>query len=171
MSAQREIIPNRIGVFSLSWNYKSILLWSHYADSHKGYCVGFNVGKLKRFCEKTFLEHQETISLEEVRYQEKYPFINAYKLSSDERLKCQLLTKSPEWQYEKEYRLIWFLGANNRLRIDDGIIRRVILGCRMTSADKDEIISILKTRKDRIYLYEAKERRDSFGLDFRFVKY
>lgn len=92
-------------------------------------------------------------------------------MSPDERLKYQLLTKSPEWQYEKEYRLIWFTGANEKLRIDDGIIKRVILGCKMTQVDKDEIISILKTRKDKVYLYQAKKKEDAFGSDFKCVKY
>lgn len=168
---QERIIPSMVGVFSLSGNYKSILLWSHYSDSHKGFCVGFNVMRLKRFCQKRFIDLEETISLEEVNYSEKYPFIDAYRMSSDERLKYQLLTKSPEWQYEKEYRLIWFKGAKKKLRIDDGIIKRVILGCKMTQADKDEIISILKDRKNKVYLYQAKKREDAFKLDFELIRY
>ena len=168
---QETIISSMVGVFSLSGNCKSILLWSHYSDSHKGFCVGFNVGRLKGFCQKRLIELDERISLEQVEYSEKYPFIDAYQLSADERLKYQLLTKSPEWQYEKEYRLIWFKGANKKLRIDDGIIKRVILGCKMTETDKDEIISILKTRKHRVHLYQATKKQDAFGLDFKFVKY
>ena len=168
---QEGIILATIGVFSLSGNYRSILLWSHYANSHKGFCIGFNVRQLKRFCLKRDHELGEAISLEEVEYREKYPFINAYTSSKDERLKSQLLTKSPEWNYERECRLIWFKGANKRLKINDGIIRRVILGCRTSQLDKDEIISILKTRKDRIYLYQAKKKQDSFGLDFELIPY
>lgn len=168
---QEEFISSMVGVFSLSGNCKSILLWSHYSDSHKGFCVGFNVRRLKRFYQKRFIELEERMSLEKVEYSEKYPFIDAYRMSSDERLKYQLLTKSPEWQYEKEYRLIWFKGANKKLRIDEGIIKRVILGCKMTQVDKDEIISILKTRTDKVYLYQAKKKQDAFGLDFEFVKY
>jgi len=168
---QEKIISSMVGVFSLSGNYKGISLWSHYADSHKGFCVGFNARKLKGFCQKRFIGAEEVISLEEVEYSEKYPFINALRMSTEERLNYQLLTKSPEWQSEKEYRLIWFKGANKKLRIDDGIIKRVILGCKMTQGDKDEIISILKTRKDKVYLYQAKKKQDAFGLNFKFVKY
>lgn len=168
---QERIISSMVGVFSLSGNYRSILLWSHYSDSHKGFCVGFNVRRLKRLCQKRFTGLEERISLEKVEYCEKYPFIDAYKMSPDERLRYQLLTKSPEWQYEKEYRLIWFKGANKKLTLDGGIIKRVILGCKITQIEKDEIISILKTRKDKLYLYQAMKKRDAFGLDFKFVKY
>ena len=171
LKIQEGIILDTIGVFSLSGNYKSILLWSHYANSHRGFCVGLNVMKLKRFCQKEYVEQQEVISLEEVGYQDKYPVINAYRMSNDERLKCQLLTKSPEWGYEKEYRLIWFMGSNRKLKIDDGIIRRVILGCKMIPNDKDKIISILKARKDKVHLYQAIRKQDSFGLEFKLIKY
>ena len=34
------------GVLSLSKSYNHQLLWSHYADSHKGYCVGYDVSVL-----------------------------------------------------------------------------------------------------------------------------
>jgi hypothetical protein len=167
---QRGIIDTTVGVFSLSGNYKSILLWSHYANSHKGFCIGFNVNKLKKFCQKRYAEAGEVISLEEVEYPDKYPFID-YRASKDERLKSQLLTKSSEWQYEREYRLIWFLGANKKLKIDDGIIRRVILGCKMIQDDKDKVISILKARKSRIHLYQARNKEDSFDLDFELIHY
>jgi hypothetical protein len=168
---QEGLLSDVIGIFSLSGNYKSILLWSHYADSHKGFCVGFNVRKLINFCGRRYVELQELISLEEVSYREKYPFINAYEMSKNERLKGQVLTKSPEWRYEREYRLIWFRGGNKKLNIDDGIIKRVILGCKMTQVGKDEIISILKTRKDRVYLYQAKQKQGSFGLDFQLIQH
>ncbi|MEI6866652.1 DUF2971 domain-containing protein [Flavicella sp.] len=36
---------HRISCFSE--NYKEILMWSHYADKHKGICVGYNIEKNK----------------------------------------------------------------------------------------------------------------------------
>ena len=31
-----------LGVLCLSACDNSILMWSHYADEHKGFCIGFN---------------------------------------------------------------------------------------------------------------------------------
>src|SRR6218665_1281944 len=37
----------RLGILCLSERWDSILMWSHYADLHKGYCVGFHENKLR----------------------------------------------------------------------------------------------------------------------------
>ena len=40
MAIKTENVPN--GFFSLSNNYDNYLMWSHYANNHKGICIGFN---------------------------------------------------------------------------------------------------------------------------------
>jgi hypothetical protein len=177
-----EIITDRvykdIGVFSLSGHYENILLWSHYADKHKGFCVEFDARRLYLFCIKYLkdLESQsrrgfQSIIFRNVTYAEKYPVLNAYRIELAERTLTQLLTKSNDWWYEQEYRIVWFHGADKKLIIDDGIISKVILGCQMFGPDREEIISILKSRSDRIPLLRAKKKLDSFGLDFEYLNY
>jgi len=34
------------GIIALSSRWDSILMWSHYANNHKGYCIGFDSKKL-----------------------------------------------------------------------------------------------------------------------------
>lgn len=46
-----EIDNKRIGIACLSENWNSLLMWSHYAENHKGYCTGFDE-KWIRFCQK-----------------------------------------------------------------------------------------------------------------------
>lgn len=82
-----------------------------------------------------------------------------------------MLTKSNDWGYEQEYRIVWFYGADMKLIIDHGIISKVILGCQMSDPDREEIISILKSRSERIPLFRAKKKIDSFGLDFEYLSY
>ena len=38
----KQYYTNNLGVFSLASDYSNLLLWSHYSDSHKGFCVGFD---------------------------------------------------------------------------------------------------------------------------------
>ena len=54
--AKEQIILNKIsieiqdkfyGVLSMSCIWNSILMWSHYSDKHKGYCIGFHEEKLR----------------------------------------------------------------------------------------------------------------------------
>ena len=40
---------NRLGIFCLSANCSSILSWSHYSDSHRGFCIGFDTSVLFDF--------------------------------------------------------------------------------------------------------------------------
>lgn len=128
-----------IGVFSLTANLNRILSWSHYADSHKGFCVGFHTLNMKAFLKK----HGPFLDLRSVDYTKEYPFINAYKTSDEEIANKIVWTKSMDWKYEHEYRVLWLNGANKSLRIPDGIIRRVVLGCQVNPTDKAEMISIL----------------------------
>lgn len=37
-----EVYKKFIGVFSVSTDPNNILMWSHYADNHKGFCIRFN---------------------------------------------------------------------------------------------------------------------------------
>ncbi|HGY1053520.1 TPA: DUF2971 domain-containing protein, partial [Aeromonas salmonicida subsp. pectinolytica] len=39
---QPESCTNATRFVSLSRNNTNILMWSHYADSHKGFCIGFS---------------------------------------------------------------------------------------------------------------------------------
>ena len=163
----REVRSNEVGVFSLTANLNSILSWSHYADSHRGFCIGFYTGNLKVFLEKSGLP----LELGAVNYTKEYPFINAYKTSMVEKTKRVLQTKSIDWEYENEYRILRIYGANKSLKIPNGIIRRVILGCQVNPKDKIEMIRILKSRAGRISLFQAKQKEDSFGLRFELVRY
>jgi hypothetical protein len=156
-----------IGVFSLTANLKSILSWSHYADSHRGFCVGFHTWNLKAFLEKC----GPLLDLRPVNYTKEYPFINAYRTSDEEKTNKMVWTKSTDWGYENEYRILWLTGANKPLKIPNGVIRRVVLGCQVSPTNIDEMISILRSRADRISLFQAKPKVDSFGLRFDFIRY
>lgn len=73
-----------------------ILMWSHYADKHKGCCIGFSLSGLL----ETF-----TFQLRTVRYTdvfEKYDYCS----NSSAALDHMITTKSVKWKYEKEIRLL-----------------------------------------------------------------
>jgi hypothetical protein len=163
---QKEVIRRMrstdFGVFSLTTNLSSILSWSHYADWHRGFCVGFHTLSLGAFLEK----QGPSLDIRPVDYTEEYPLINAYKTSDDEKTNKIIWTKSKDWKYEDEYRVLWLNGANKFLKIPDGIIRRVVLGWKVSPTDKAEMISILRPRTDRISLFQAEAKGNSFSLRF-----
>lgn len=45
----QEIDDKRIGITCFSEKWNSMLMWSHYANDHKGYCIGFDEKKNEVF--------------------------------------------------------------------------------------------------------------------------
>ena len=81
-----------VGCFS-STN-KSILMWSHYADNHRGVCIGYDFNKYKHL-------------LYPIDYREDY-FDNCSQNVADSpyAADCAKLIKCIEWCYEHEWRII-----------------------------------------------------------------
>lgn len=74
----------------------SILMWSHYSNHHKGFCIGYDISKIEKKIKKEFYPvfYHETF----------FPFVK-----TDEDIKTgkfNSLIKYKDWQYEKEWRLI-----------------------------------------------------------------
>lgn len=86
----KEKISNNKILFCFSETFKSPPMWAHYADNHKGVCLGFKVNQihLKKVC----YDHSR---------------LKRENFDSDNKLIAALLRcKSKDWEYEKERRMI-----------------------------------------------------------------
>ena len=141
METQQFIQKNKnSGVLCLSEGYNSILMWSHYAEKHKGVCFEFsraadnclgNIG----ICSP-------------VQYYRLYPIIDLEQLliNRDGRtIGLMMKTKSEEWAYEKEWRLITEEDGNKEC-LWPGPISRVILGIKIEDPFKSDIKDLCKER-------------------------
>ena len=161
------------GLFSVSEIEDSILMWSHYSDSHKGFCVGFDVKELDKYFQRS-PKHNLAIELRRIKYSKHYPILNPSKIYPEHTEESNIepiVTKSSDWHYENEYRFIAFGDANVALQIDGGIIKKVILGCKMSEKDELEIKQVLKSRPTKVELLKAKLKESYFGLDFTKIDY
>ena len=98
-SENKKWIRDNYGVTCFSANYDNILMWSHYSDKHKGICIGFDLIQDFEFFKYAY----------NVKYPEVYPTVNLIKDRMDRKtslIQFQLATKSLDWQYENEVRLI-----------------------------------------------------------------
>lgn len=86
-------IDEQYRVYCLGPDPKNLLMWSHYADSHRGICLEFSLSN-KIFCAALKCEYSST-----------FPIMTLHDDSDDAAL-LSLLAKSDVWSYEKEYRLI-----------------------------------------------------------------
>jgi hypothetical protein len=101
---------DKFEICCFSKNYKNILMWSHYADSHKGICIG-----IKTIYEdnSNLIEFQKVKDIDKIKAEsviynldnKKIPPVN-YQNLTKELLEQSLITKSLHWKYEEEYRTI-----------------------------------------------------------------
>lgn len=137
-----EINDKRIGIACLSENWNSILMWSHYADNHKGYCIGFDE-KWIRFCQKFG-------KVKRVNYTNKYPEVDKKLNTSKLTLEQKFFCKSIDWKYEEEIRLVNIYDDKkepNRIEVlENKHIKEVILGLNMPEDERAEIIAIAKEK-------------------------
>ncbi len=113
-----------------------ILMWSHYADQHKGFVLQFDiVHDVRNF-----------LPIIKVNYSNKYPLINWSKLTPAVTA-IALKRKHKEWEYEKEWRIINTSGARTYFKFKPEVIIGLTFGCRASERFKNKIFKILQTRK------------------------
>ncbi|MFC3914625.1 DUF2971 domain-containing protein [Pseudaeromonas sharmana] len=102
---------NDVGVISFTENHNNLLMWSHYADQHKGVVVEFDYRKLEAYFNNRFSMES---SIARVLYNRE----RCSSLLEDVCLKDFLLTKSDDWLYEKEHRVLAHLIHADKLVVN-----------------------------------------------------
>ena len=121
----KRVMSEHTGVCCLSETPTSNLMWAHYADAHRGVCIGME------------LDHSDIrlAHIVQVRYRDQKVRIPPWflKLSESERndyYKDIAASKGTEWSYEKEHRLIANLEECQRLEAGDRTDFFQVLGPR-----------------------------------------
>ena len=99
-----------ISCFSNSgWNNK--LMWAHYANSFAELCIGYDFSTVPPnvlFKKVDYVNKRRILSLEDFGFRIKEGKIEVFKESVDFKTFLPLFyTKSSDWEYEKEWRLIY----------------------------------------------------------------
>jgi hypothetical protein len=95
-------------------------MWSHYASSHKGFCVGLDENQLAAL--------PEVQGHGPVDYQHEAPAFRFFHDDQTEFFRKAFTYKSKAWAYEQEYRILF--ERSGLVAIPHSAIREVILGCR-----------------------------------------
>jgi len=151
----------RRGICCFSEVSDEILLWSHYADSHKGIVVEFNTSKLTTSIgEKN--PDKKNIAWGRVNYVDEFPEIRLGNIPEEEvhiELAKQFWTKLNNWKYEKEFRIVSTI--KGKVNFDTSSITKIILGCKVSKKNVEYIsefmngietssnFEIIKSRLDR----------------------
>jgi hypothetical protein len=151
-------IRRNIGIYCLSAKNDSILMWSHYADSHKGFCIKFST--TNNFFVNAF----------KISYTKQLPVNNLLSPNNVEETKKEFLSKADDWAYEKEYRIIESRGAGI-YSFPDNAFTGVIFGFKMENQHKNQIIQWCSLRNLRPQLFTAIPKESNYGLDICPLEY
>ena len=150
-------IIHSAGVLSLSRTARHPLMWSHYADSHRGFCVQFAHSNEPFFGGAL-----------PVAYADKIPCISHIRDTSRTQTVVNLLTKASFWSYEREWRIIQHEGGPGFYAFEPRLLTGVIFGLRTSSKDREQIVGWLQKHKSQPQLFEA--RKDRFRYWIRLSK-
>ena len=150
-----------IGCFSKRWN--SILMWSHYADCHKGVCIEFERPK-EGFLDVEYSKRRKSFDLEyairtilghELAKQE----IDSHDLKIVNKLLAPYFNKYIDWQYEDEVRCVCLENYfdiskvfNNDINENvyylkmNTPISKIYIGCRANAVEARDLQEFAKTR-------------------------
>ncbi len=147
-----EKVRTETGLVSLTSKNDDVLMWSHYADSHRGICVGFDAT----------LGGSPLSEAMAVRYQEMLPVLDHFKTTDPVQIVyATMLTKHSSWEYEAEWRAISADGARTRLVLPEGSLASVIFGAEIDGHRLEQVREMVLGLNHSVDLIEAIIERDA----------
>ncbi|MBN3344820.1 DUF2971 domain-containing protein [Pectobacterium brasiliense] len=131
----REIYLTHNGTICLTRDSDNYLMWSHYAHSHTGFCIGFDDNIVNCIDDYSVFG--------DVNYTNSIPKFNYFTESEVKFATAMFLNKGLPWAYEKEFRIItdkW--GVK---KIDKSLIKEIVIGCRAPIQLQDFVSELIGT--------------------------
>jgi hypothetical protein len=159
-----KLIPGRWRIYCLTPHPDSTLMWSHYADNHRGLSLEYATAS-------SIFGFALT-----VKYLPTYPDWTPQSLMKHGEHHV-LLTKSNAWHYEDEYRLVGLAGDVPRsienhhplimkgpyLDLPPGALQSIIIGCE--SKDSDAIVSLVQKHAPEVNIKRAVRSSNEYKLE------
>jgi len=152
------------GLICFSDNWKSPVMWAHYADKHKGVCLGFDVpdtGPDPLAGPVSYNPKRLQFVLDQTK--------DLGGIDSD-FLKAVLYTKAHEWSYEREWRALADLkekdSATGYYYVDFGPqlqLREVILGSR-NSVPVGQMAKLVRKNQEAVQVLKARPAFQEFAM-------
>jgi hypothetical protein len=156
------IEQSALAVTCFSEKNDNLLMWSHYSDSHRGICLGFDLQKLYLNFKKyhpALIKVKYTDQLERIDYfsEKKKAIINWFRIKSD------------SWSYEKEVRIVLTnlkMDPTKHIAIpfDTETINSIYLGTNIKPGDENTIRLLAFKLLPKAKIFNMRLKEDSFSL-------
>jgi hypothetical protein len=148
-----HVISESVGIYCVSSKKDDVLMWSHYADSHRGICLEFDGSS-------PLMKHAQ-----EVIYSSSRVPLNPYDDNQDTMMTKALLTKSAQWSYEAEWRLCRYRGGPGVVKFHPANLTGIIIGALATRSTVEIMKRWLKERSSPVSLHRASVSNKVFKLN------
>lgn len=164
---------SQVGIFSLSEDCSNELMWAHYGANHEGIALGFSSSsdcKLsnQRHCLPVIYARKKPTF--ESGFKNEVQIMppgtgqaNVQRVSfEDEVFRSTISTKTPAWEYEKEWR---YVEESHGLFDYPGILSHVVFGLRMSDGRKKYYKDLVAQHiGNDVDFYDVVESEDLSGL-------
>lgn len=145
----RDLVLARLsenGIACFSELSDSLLMWSHYADHHRGICFEFNQ-----------IDTDPPFIALPVRYSELRPVADVTRMVDAENsfVHAAIFTKAMCWAYEREFRMLDVTRGAGYRDFPREALTGVILGARISEEVRVEIVKAVKTWRPDITVSHA----------------
>jgi hypothetical protein len=168
-----KAVSQSMGILSLTSKNNNLLMWAHYANSHKGFVIEFD--PINEFFNQVNDSKEFYGRLKEVKYTNTRPNIEYFNSVGERYFFDTFLTKSEDWIYEEEYRMLMPLTEATQT-IEDKIflykfpkqaISSIYLGANMTDENKNKIKELVNIPENKhIKIFQARVAEKTFELEF-----
>jgi hypothetical protein len=162
LAQQVEEFPTLRGVACFSEKNDSLLMWSHYADHCRGFCLGFSMR-----------DSELTNKLMKVSYTQEMPVIDVVPMLCNKdfgqvfELYC---TKGVDWEYEAEWRGM-HVKAGTEYVYPSEILTDIYFGPNMPFPAFEIIALILAGQNENVRLWNGHRSKSKFAVEFERVSY
>jgi len=183
-----DSINKSFGILCFTEKKDNLLMWSHYANSHKGFVLEFYPEHI--FFDRRKKSTQIAEHLKKVRYTLKRPefiFFNddlSQLQQVDNWINNFIWVKSEHWEYEQEWRILNTLNNSHKQIEKTGApihlfefplesIKNIFLGCKMNNETSSKFINLLKTQKnlEHIKAFQAYQDEKEYKLKFKNIDF
>ena len=166
----REDLGKQVGIECFTQSPTDILMWSYYADKHTGVCVEYDFSKLFSSCSNAFLfpvcysENRPLLDMQKVYDPITQQIRNDRMVEVFPSIMRSWITKSKEWEREKEWRLITFPIKNDSERLVKlPIASRIITGINITDENYRLVADIAKEKG--IPIHRTRLKNDQYKIE------
>lgn len=149
----RDATMAEFGVICLSTVPDSILMWSHYSVSHKGFCIGFDDEFIKTV--------QDFHDFDSIEYMNSAPVFNCALEHISVLFKKIFFYKDSCWHYENERRII--TKSHGVKEFDKKFIREICLGHNVDPLVENAAKEMAK-KHPAIGFYKMSTEKDCYQL-------